>query len=257
MRALPVLQSDSVLIVEAGSSYSILPRQMLKRAGRRTARKIYRAVDRSPLGAALGTAAAQRVRNRIGAVTASQVRSTMDALMSAGLEVYLAGGWGIDALLGNTSRPHHDIDIAVAIHGDTDMRILRQTSTTALEKIGFHHIRDLEFPNLAMPLRWMFEAADGVHLDLLPVEIGALPLWPPANAGGTVQYGLRCAEGKVAGSRFPCLSAEAQLALHDGYPLRPVDVQDVGLLCSHLDLPVPPPIKEARMAPRKPLWLGR
>ncbi len=239
--------------MKAESSYSIQPRQALKRAGRRTARRIYRVVDRSPLAAALGTAAAQRVRNRIGAVTASQVCSTMDALMSVDLEVYLAGGWGIDALLGHESRPHHDIDIAVAVHDNTDMKSLRKNSTTALERIGFHHIRDLEFPHLAMPLRWMFEGSDGVHVDLLPVKVGGLPLWPPATEGGTGQDELRCAEGMVSGRRFPCLSAEAQLGLHDGYPLRPVDLQDVGLLCSHVDLPLPPPIEEATMAPRKSL----
>ena len=31
----------------------------------------------------------------------------------AGIDVWLDGGWGVDALLGEQTRPHQDLDIAL------------------------------------------------------------------------------------------------------------------------------------------------
>jgi lincosamide nucleotidyltransferase A/C/D/E len=35
-----------------------------------------------------------------------------------GLEVYVDGGWAIDAVLGEQTRPHDDLDIAVPYRGE-------------------------------------------------------------------------------------------------------------------------------------------
>jgi lincosamide nucleotidyltransferase A/C/D/E len=41
-------------------------------------------------------------------VSAQDVISIYQRLMAAGIQVWLTGGWGIDALLGEQTRPHKD-----------------------------------------------------------------------------------------------------------------------------------------------------
>ncbi len=48
-------------------------------------------------------------------MTAGTVLELLDVLKSAGIEVWLDGGWGVDALLGYQSRPHDDLDVVVAL----------------------------------------------------------------------------------------------------------------------------------------------
>ena len=37
----------------------------------------------------------------------------IDGLESAGIDVWVEGGWGIDALLGEQTRPHYDLDVFI------------------------------------------------------------------------------------------------------------------------------------------------
>ena len=46
---------------------------------------------------------------------ASTVRRFVPQLEQAGIPVWLDGGWGIDALLGRETRPHHDLDLIVRV----------------------------------------------------------------------------------------------------------------------------------------------
>ena len=45
---------------------------------------------------------------------ASDVLVVLDQLDRAGVVVWLDGGWGVDALVGRQSRPHHDLDLVIA-----------------------------------------------------------------------------------------------------------------------------------------------
>ena len=46
-------------------------------------------------------------------MTASDVLAILDRLDAAGIAWWVDGGWGVDALLGEQTRPHHDLDFAV------------------------------------------------------------------------------------------------------------------------------------------------
>ena len=39
----------------------------------------------------------------------------VDLLDSSGIDVWLDGGWGVDALLGKQTRPHKDVDIIIRV----------------------------------------------------------------------------------------------------------------------------------------------
>src|SRR5690348_6493238 len=44
---------------------------------------------------------------------ATEVFSLYAELESLGITIWIEGGWGVDALLGEQTRPHKDLDIAV------------------------------------------------------------------------------------------------------------------------------------------------
>ena len=46
---------------------------------------------------------------------AEDVVRVLDLLAAAGIEVWLDGGWCVDALLGEQTREHNDLDIAVRV----------------------------------------------------------------------------------------------------------------------------------------------
>src|SRR5207237_7001400 len=64
-------------------------------------------------------------RPRAGAVqlTAAGVVDVLWRLRAAGIDVWVEGGWGVDALLGEQTRPHDDLDLGVRME-DVD-RICR------------------------------------------------------------------------------------------------------------------------------------
>ena len=48
-------------------------------------------------------------------VTAEDVVSIHRRLLDNGIQVWLTGGWGIDALLGEQTRPHKGLDVIVLL----------------------------------------------------------------------------------------------------------------------------------------------
>jgi lincosamide nucleotidyltransferase A/C/D/E len=48
-------------------------------------------------------------------LTAAQAIQIAEGLAAAGVRCWVMGGWGIDALLGEQTRAHHDLDLLVAV----------------------------------------------------------------------------------------------------------------------------------------------
>ena len=66
---------------------------------------------------------------------ASDVVEAIDALESAGVDVWVYGGWGIDALLGEQTRPHDDLDVIIKAD---DIQIAMRTTSA----LGFSLMTD-------------------------------------------------------------------------------------------------------------------
>jgi len=153
-------------------------------------------------------------------VDAADVIELCQVLDGAHVAVWLDGGWGVDALLGEQTRRHADVDIVVE---DRDVPRL----TAVLAERGFHR-RDGGRP-------WNFVVVDagGREVDVHavtfdgagnglygPQEVDAR-MYPAASLTGT---------GTVAGRPVRCVTAGFQVASHAGYDLRPVDVADLAAL---------------------------
>ena len=163
-------------------------------------------------------------------MNADQVLDALDRLLAAGVPAWIGGGWGVDALVGEPTRPHADLDLAVdAGHEGRAIRALRGA--------GFRIVEDHR------PTRFVMRTDDGRTVDLHPVDFagpgpgvqlvpGGRPFLYPAD-GFT--------DGRIAGRVVPCLTAVQQLRFHLGYPPAAKDRHDMRLLRDRLGLAVPPP----------------
>jgi lincosamide nucleotidyltransferase A/C/D/E len=166
-------------------------------------------------------------------IDAAAARRIVDQLEGAGLVVWLDGGWGVDALLGRPTRPHHDLDLVIA---RDDLAAARQTLAGA----GFSHDATAT-PGL--PARLVLVDAGGRRLDLHPVVFDQHGNgWQDLGAGA---WGVYPAEGLtgigvLAGRSVRCLTPHLQVRHHLGYPLGATDRHDLVLLAGRFGVAVPP-----------------
>jgi lincosamide nucleotidyltransferase A/C/D/E len=164
-----------------------------------------------------------------------QVVSLYLDLEAEGVEVWLMGGWGVDALLGDQTRPHHDLDILI------DLARLEQFRER-LDDLGFElqyvwddetwWVRHVAWDGEEqLPTAFVCAHADGREVDVHVVRLdprGTVEmLW-------TAPYELTAAglqgRGVIAGHPVRCMAAELQITMHTGYELPPHHVADLDLL---------------------------
>jgi lincosamide nucleotidyltransferase A/C/D/E len=146
----------------------------------------------------------------------------LDAFADAGVRVWVAGGWGIDALVGRQTREHRDLDVLYPREHDDTVRGL-------LADRGWVPETDW------WPVRVEYVGAS--YVDVHPLTFA-----PDGSAvqegldGGQFFYPASAFVGGVIGGRVvECLSAGQQRAFHAGYEPRTVDVVDIALLDRLLD----------------------
>jgi lincosamide nucleotidyltransferase A/C/D/E len=159
----------------------------------------------------LGLAPVQRVRSRLQHPMAlGDVFEILGALSSAQVRWWLAGGWGVDALLGEQTRRHKDLDLIVEAEDIP-------AAVKALDALGFRPVpetvpgADRHVEGSLMPYRELVQDAAARTVDLHPLDTRA---W-------TAQLGIEepFATGMLGGWYVGCLSAAAQIAAHQGFEL--------------------------------------
>jgi lincosamide nucleotidyltransferase A/C/D/E len=160
-------------------------------------------------------------------VDAADVLEVLDAL--APMEARLDGGWGVDALLGEQTRQHDDVDVVIP-RGDAHV------ARTRLASAGFVH-DPAAVPGL--PARLVLRDAKGRQVDLhLIVRDTAGNGWQQLDDGGWGRYdgaGL-AAWGAIGGRRVPCISAALQARHHRGYDWTAKDRADMERLADRFEI---------------------
>ena len=176
-------------------------------------------------------------------------------LAGRGVGLWVNGGWGVDALLGQQTRPHKDLDIFVRLE---DLAIMIR----ALIPIGFtlaytweenHWIRyPVPIPLIAresaegdVATAFVLKDALGREIDVHVLAFdesgNGVPAWktellfPPSAFTG---------RGVIADTSVHCLSAQMQMQTHTGYPLQDKDICDLRRL--HERFGVDYPLEHAR-----------
>jgi lincosamide nucleotidyltransferase A/C/D/E len=152
-------------------------------------------------------------------VDAAQLTDLLDRLAPVAPTVWLAGGWGVDALVGRQTRPHRDLDLLL----DADHL---PAALDLLHGLGFADTEDW------LPVRIEVEHPDGRRVDLHPVVLAADGGGVQAGpAGTTFDYPPgSVTTGTVAGREVRCVTAAVQRRFRQGYALRAVDHHDLELL---------------------------
>jgi len=150
----------------------------------------------------------------------------VDILMKSeliGVDVWITGGWGVDALLGRQSRPHNDIDIFVQ---KKDTAVF----TEMLRSNGYCETGTEEIDTTV----WRDNCDRIIDLHLFEfAETGTLrfqnKIYPDIFNG----------KGTIGGIAVRCMPAEAQVKYHQGYEHREKDIHDVLLLCKTFGFLIP------------------
>jgi len=165
-------------------------------------------------------------------IEASDVVNFVELLNHEGIEVWLDGGWAVDALLQEQTRPHADLDIVIQ---QKDVPKLRQL----LEAQGY---KDVERDDTSL---WNFVLGDdnGHEVDIHAVVLdeGGNGIYGPAERGIMFPAASLAGVGKVDGLGVKCISAEYMVKFISPwlYKHRDKDCKAVSALCERFEIDYP------------------
>jgi len=163
-------------------------------------------------------------------MTAADVVSLYTELEGLQVTIWVDGGWGVDALLGEQTRSHKDLDIAVRQHDIPSLRAV-------LQKRGY---RDL---GLAEAKPWNFvmgdESGRAVDIHVFAFDRQGNGMYGPPESGEMYPAESLTGTGTINGLSVRCISPEWAVRFHGGYELTQKDFRDVSALCKKFSMELP------------------
>ena len=167
-------------------------------------------------------------------MSAEALVDLLQSFESAGIEVWLDGGWAVDAVLGEQTRSHEDVDIIMRV---SDLPKLREV----LGKKGF------EVQDGGTESNFVLADRSGLEVDVHAIvfdqdgngvyrmENGSNWIFPAGGFSG---------RGVVQGAGVRCLSPETQVLCHaHGYVPVEKDLRDMELLQARFGVELPPHLR--------------
>ena len=166
-------------------------------------------------------------------MTANDVIEIIQLFHQNHIDFHIDGGWAVDALLGEQTRTHADLDIVVQHKDVAQIRAV-------LEARGYRDVprddtRDCNF---------VLGDLQGHQIDIHSYTFDAAGnhifgiAYPLDSLSGT---------GSVNGYLVKCISPEWLVKFHTGYPLDENDYQDVKALCKRCGIKMPLEYEECEM----------
>ena len=146
------------------------------------------------------------------------------------IEVWIDGGWAVDALLGQQTRSHADLDIAVKHRDASRIRAL-------LEARGYKEIPQDD----SWLCNFVMGDEKGHRIDIHSFEL---------NTDGKCIFGVPYprdslnGSGTIEGLAVKCITPKWLVQFHTAYPLDEKDYQDVKALCEKFNLQMPKEFEE-------------
>lgn len=198
-----------------------LRRVFRREAGVERLRRLFEATARIPIldrpASSLKVALQARLQPQLAP---EEVLGILRLLEDHGVSAILAGGWGVDALVGRLSRFHRDLDLVVeSLCLDVEWEKVRQVMASS----GYHFVEDFD-GGLWMPKVAVFKDPAGRKVELMSLDWHQITEHSGHRGDGSVlESPWLGSVGTVVGSPVRCLSAEAQELFHSGYTLRAKD----------------------------------
>jgi lincosamide nucleotidyltransferase A/C/D/E len=162
----------------------------------------------------------------------------VDRLEEHGIEVWLDGGWGVDALLGRETREHDDLDLVAELrYADRIIELLHG--------LGYELVAG------GAPKSFVMVSRVGKQVDVHPVTFdadgGGVYLMDEGREWVYPAEGFS-GRGSVEGRPVRCLSPAVQVLVHAGYELSEKDYRELYLLRERFGVELPEPLLEHVMA---------
>jgi lincosamide nucleotidyltransferase A/C/D/E len=158
-------------------------------------------------------------------------RSLCRELDNLGIPIWLDGGWAVDALLGEQTRHHEDLDIVI------EQRHLSRLC---------EHLRSKGYANVPRDdtSRWNFVLGDdqGRQVDIHVISFfdgAGNGIYGPAENRVLFPVGSLAVKGTIGGYTVNCFSPEQLVEFHTGYKLDRNDFLDVKALCEKFNVEMP------------------
>jgi len=145
------------------------------------------------------------------------------AAKKLGLRVWIDGGWGVDALLGEQTRKHLDLDIAI-----------EQRDASVLVS----HLTKKSYREVDRESEWNYVMTDDAgrridfHIFIFDENDNVIggQMFPTASLTG---------RGRIGQTDVACIEASHSVKFHAGYKLTEKDYKDVSALCERFNLAFP------------------
>lgn len=165
---------------------------------------------------------------------ARSLLEVVERLEREGIDVWVAGGWGVDALLEEETREHDDLDLVAELRHS-------QKIIELLGELGY------ELGEIAPPVSFALVDGIGRQVDVHPVTFredgggvhqqgeGRTWVYPAEGFAGT---------GSVAGRAVRCLTPEVQVLSRVGYELTEKDYRELYLLRERFGVDLPERLRD-------------
>ena len=142
------------------------------------------------------------------------------------INIWIDGGWGVDALLKEETRVHKDIDLFVEeCKGEKFISILKEK--------GFNEIVEPYTTESHTVWKDIKDRIIDLHIFKFN-ELGYI-VFEGEEYPASVFSGV----GEIGGKEVRCIDAENQVLFHLGYEHDENDIHDVKLLCERFNIPLP------------------
>ena len=156
---------------------------------------------------------------------AEHVLTIYNLLKGEDINIWIDGGWCVDALLGEQTREHPDLDIAVDRKDEESLR-------TLLDLYGYHEVPHKD----SSAWNYILENRENKKIDVHVFEF---------DKTGSNIYGIKYPKdslrglGKIAGQKVNCIAPEWMFKFKTAYEPKPKDLLDVNALAKKYDYSVP------------------
>jgi lincosamide nucleotidyltransferase A/C/D/E len=175
-------------------------------------------------------------------VSAEDAVSIYQRLLAVGIQIWLTGGWGIDALLGEQTRPHKDIDVIMLLDDVVRMRELLGRDGYSLKELWSENRWVVDAQGVETATAYVLHDSEGREFDMHAMRLddqgNGIPAWEEAEGFIFKRQDL-AGEGMIAGFAVQCLTPESQMLCHTGYELPDKQLRDMELLRERLGVEYP------------------
>lgn len=166
-------------------------------------------------------------------ITAEKVIEIYTKLLAHNIPIWFTGGWGIDALLGEQTRDHKDLDVIMSRDDVFRMCEIMTKRGYVLKDYWLENqfVKDAEGNEIATAFVLVDDnqCEFDVHAILIDENGNGIPVWAEDDAFMFTKAEL-AGKGNILRYAVNCITADSQMKCHAGYELPEKHKKDLQLL---------------------------